>query len=161
MAHVTVIARPGQASQVAAYLSFGAAIVEQGKTHFQNQVAIIITIPDDHADWLATRLQSGNFGAVAHATFDSLEKWKEEFGYQVDSVPIVNRPHALYYDGELIGIITNADPHSNIEDLCECISPDEGAASAVPITQPSQIADLLNDLKIPATIPVPVYDDDA
>jgi len=48
-------------------------------------------------------------------------------------MPIINKPHALYYNGELIGIITNPDPFGNIHDLCNALSPDEGLAGAVPI----------------------------
>jgi hypothetical protein len=41
---------------------------------------------------------------------------------------IVNKPHALYYNGELIGIITNPDPYGRVDQIADALSPDEGAA---------------------------------
>lgn len=46
---------------------------------------------------------------------------------------MINRPHALYYNGELIGIITNPDPFGTMADICDALSPDEGMADAVTI----------------------------
>lgn len=49
---------------------------------------------------------------------------------------MLNDPHALYYNGELIGIITNPDPYpGGISDICDQLSPDEGLAEAVTIPQ--------------------------
>lgn len=69
---------------------------------------------------------------------------------------IVNRPHALYYNGELIGIITNPDPYSGMADICDSLSPNEGMADAVTIPalnrDPSKLIDLLTELGVDATI---------
>ena len=46
---------------------------------------------------------------------------------------LVNKPHALYYNGELIGIITNPDPFGHMANICDTLSPDEGMADAVTI----------------------------
>lgn len=47
---------------------------------------------------------------------------------------MINNPHALYYNGELIGIITNPDPYpGGIADICDQLSPNEGLADAVTI----------------------------
>lgn len=38
---------------------------------------------------------------------------------------------ALYYDGKLIGVITDTSPYGgDISDLCNAISPNEGACDA-------------------------------
>lgn len=46
---------------------------------------------------------------------------------------MLNRPHALYYNGELIAIITNPDPFGNAHQIADQLSPDEGAATVVSI----------------------------
>lgn len=45
----------------------------------------------------------------------------------------VSEPHALYYDGHLLGIITNPVQYGTVGDLCNAISPNEGLADAVPL----------------------------
>ena len=47
-------------------------------------------------------------------------------------VHIINNPHGLYFNGELIGVITNPDPIGGIESICEYLSPDEGLADTRP-----------------------------
>ena len=42
-------------------------------------------------------------------------------------------PYALYYGAKLIGYICDPAPHGDIGSICECLSPNEGAASAVPV----------------------------
>jgi hypothetical protein len=37
---------------------------------------------------------------------------------------IINNPHALYFNGELIGIITNPDPAGDLYQIAEALSPD-------------------------------------
>lgn len=76
------------------------------------------------------------------------------------SEPILNRPHALYYNDELIGIITNPDPHGNIQSICEYLSPDEGDAVAIelPYTMGhlenwGMLASFLRALEIQGQIP--------
>ena len=66
---------------------------------------------------------------------------------------MINNPHALYYNGELIGIITNPDPHGNINTICECLSPDDGLADARPIDH-AALASIVDKLEIPETIPL-------
>jgi hypothetical protein len=79
--------------------------------------------------------------------------------------PLVNNPHALYYNGELIGVVTNPDPHGNIQTIVNGLSPDEGLAEARPLPRtmgasPANIetsrylAWLFAALGVPATIPV-------
>lgn len=46
---------------------------------------------------------------------------------------MIHKPHAIYYNGELIGIILNPDPYGNISSICDGLSPDEGLADAVEI----------------------------
>jgi hypothetical protein len=42
---------------------------------------------------------------------------------------MINRPAALYYNGELIAIVTNPDPYpGGIVSIGEYLSPDEGLA---------------------------------
>lgn len=54
---------------------------------------------------------------------------------------IVHRPHALYYNGELVGIVLNPDPYpGGMADICDQLSPDEGLADAVTITTVNQPA---------------------
>lgn len=38
--------------------------------------------------------------------------------------------YALYYDGKLIGFITDPTPYGRIEDICDMLSPDEGLCDA-------------------------------
>jgi hypothetical protein len=52
---------------------------------------------------------------------------------------LINRPHSLYYNGELIGIITNPDPYGHVADICEALSPDQGMADAVSIPTASRL----------------------
>lgn len=70
---------------------------------------------------------------------------------------IINNPHALYYNGELIGIITNPDPHGSICSIVESLSPDGGLAEARPM-HPEGIAEAIRAL--PETIPVDSDDED-
>ena len=43
-------------------------------------------------------------------------------------------PYALYYDGVLVGILTNPDAYpGGISDICDALSPNEGLADAVTI----------------------------
>ena len=67
---------------------------------------------------------------------------------------IINQPHALYYNGELIGIITNPDPHGNIMTICEGLSPDEGLADIRPI-DPEALRVALATLGIDAVLEPP------
>jgi hypothetical protein len=70
---------------------------------------------------------------------------------------IIKKPHGLYYNGELIGIITNPDPHGDLQSICYDLSPDEGVADVRPFEgDVSQLQSLLSSL--PET--VPVYEDD-
>jgi len=46
---------------------------------------------------------------------------------------MLNKPHALYYNGELIAIITNPDPFGNAYQIADQLSPDEGDAVVIPI----------------------------
>lgn len=49
---------------------------------------------------------------------------------------MINRPHALYYNGELIAIVLNPDPcPGGITEICDSLSPDEGLVNAVAIPQ--------------------------
>ena len=75
---------------------------------------------------------------------------------------MINRPHALYYNGELIGIILNPDPHGDISTICDALSPDEGLADAVTIPNNmgnmeewGQLANALVALEIKETIDRP------
>lgn len=82
--------------------------------------------------------------------------------------PILNRPHALYYNGELIGIITNPDPYpGGIADICDQLSPNEGLADAVTIPQNmgnleawAEFARSVTVLEIQAEIDIDEDDDD-
>jgi hypothetical protein len=38
---------------------------------------------------------------------------------------IINNPHAIYFNGELIGVITNPDPVGNLFQIAEALSPDD------------------------------------
>lgn len=84
------------------------------------------------------------------------------------SEPIINRPHALYYNGELIGIVTNPDPHGDISSICEGLSPDEGLADAVTIPTRGgkhpelweQFKDLITALGVATTVELETYEDD-
>lgn len=70
---------------------------------------------------------------------------------------MINNPHALYYNGELIGIITNPDPFGNMGDLVDTLSPDQGAADAItiPVTleQRAKLFELIHvELRVPEVI---------
>lgn len=71
---------------------------------------------------------------------------------------IINRPHALYYNGELIGIIINPDPYGGMAEICDNLSPCEGAADAVTIPTVGQapflakLKETLVELGVEATI---------
>ncbi len=66
---------------------------------------------------------------------------------------IINQPHGLYYNGELIGIITNPDPCGDLCSICNDISPDEGLADTRPFEgDVSLLQSLLSSL--PETVPV-------
>lgn len=67
---------------------------------------------------------------------------------------IVKNPVALYYNGELIGIITNPDPHGSINSIVDALSPDGGLCDVRPLNATQQIKELLDTLNIPETIPV-------
>lgn len=74
-------------------------------------------------------------------------------------VHIINKPHGLYYNGELIGIITNIDPFGKLGELCDALSPDEGLASVLPLEHKADKADFATGLDmvldcLPETIPV-------
>jgi len=80
---------------------------------------------------------------------------------------MIHHPHALYYNGELIGIITNPDPHGNIGTICECLSPDEGLADAIPIEENmgnlekvGRLWMALQALEIPETITPSAHEED-
>jgi hypothetical protein len=48
----------------------------------------------------------------------------------------INNPHALYYDGKLIGIALNPDAYpGGIADICDYLSPHECLADAITIPQ--------------------------
>ena len=46
---------------------------------------------------------------------------------------MLNKPHALYYNGELIAIITNPDPFGKAAEIAEALCPDEWMVEARPI----------------------------
>ena len=72
---------------------------------------------------------------------------------------ILNHPQGLYYNGELIGIITNPDPFGDSYEICEALSPDEGLAQLLPLP-PGRRLDLLAAIsELPETIDVD-YDED-
>jgi hypothetical protein len=72
---------------------------------------------------------------------------------------IVKKPHGIYYNGELIGIITNPDPHGDIGSICNYLSPNEGLADAMPFEGDTlQLRSLLSSL--PESIPVHEGEDD-
>ena len=73
---------------------------------------------------------------------------------------IINNPHALYYNGELIGIITNPDPFpGGIEDIIDSLSPEESGICVVrPMHQSSDLVECLKPL--PETIPVEREEED-
>jgi hypothetical protein len=65
---------------------------------------------------------------------------------------IINNPHALYYNGELIGVITNPDPVGNIEEIIERLSPHADLSDARPMHSTTELAEVIRPL--PETIPV-------
>lgn len=66
---------------------------------------------------------------------------------------IINKPVGLYYNGELVGVITNPDPIGSIEEICGLISPNEGLCDTRPLDDPcDHIASAIENL--PETIPV-------
>lgn len=71
---------------------------------------------------------------------------------------IINNPQAIYYNGELIGVVTNPDPHGNINTIAEALSPDEGLCE---MRGMSAMIPELRDLveRLPETIPVEVEDE--
>ncbi len=66
---------------------------------------------------------------------------------------IINKPVGLYYNGELVGVITNPDPIGSIEEICGLISPNEGLCDTRPLDDHcDHIASAIENL--PETIPV-------
>lgn len=66
---------------------------------------------------------------------------------------IVRNPVGLYYNGELVGVITNPDPIGSIEEICGLISPNEGLCATKPLNDPcDHIASAIENL--PETISV-------
>lgn len=63
---------------------------------------------------------------------------------------MINRPHALYYNGELVAIVLNPDPYpGGIAEICDQLSPYEGLADAItiptegaPLQDPDQKGDV-------------------
>ena len=75
---------------------------------------------------------------------------------------MLNRPHALYYNGELIGIITNPDPFGSADEISDALNSDGGDAKVVPI--PNDLGTLkhwkllfksLESLKVPEVLEPP------
>ena len=70
---------------------------------------------------------------------------------------IINNPQAIYYNGELIGIVTNPDPHGNLNTICEALSPNEGLCEMRDMSAAiSELRDLVE--RLPETIPVETED---
>ena len=70
---------------------------------------------------------------------------------------IIKNPVGLYYNGELIGIITNPDHYP---DICEALSPDNGLADTRPL-HPSSIEAIAEVVQcLPETISVDGEEDD-
>lgn len=78
----------------------------------------------------------------------------------------VHNPHALYYNGELIGIITNPGVYSDMLAICDALSPDEGAADAIGLVHNmgstgawAKIAQGLEELGVTETIAPDIFVD--
>ena len=65
---------------------------------------------------------------------------------------IINHPKALYYNGELIGIITNADPYGQAQDIVDKLSPDDELCEVRSMHPSSDLAEAIRPL--PEVIPV-------
>lgn len=79
---------------------------------------------------------------------------------------MINNPHALYYNGELVGIITNPDPIGDMFEICDLLSPDEGLAGAVTIPtsgnseQWAAVVQALQNMEVSETIDMPSDEED-
>jgi len=65
---------------------------------------------------------------------------------------IINRPNALYYNGELIGIITNVDPYGRIDDIVNKLNNHEKLCEARSMHVSSDLVEAIRPL--PEVIPV-------
>lgn len=59
---------------------------------------------------------------------------------------IINNPHALYYNGELIGIITNPDPIGNIEEIIELLNQGSSLCDAKPMHPSTELTEVIRPL---------------
>ncbi len=75
MKTIAIITRHPEA--IAAYLGFGFTETERGTNKFSDNV-VIISGPDQHAEWQSCRLGSGMHGA---RIVDDFSTWAAEWGY--------------------------------------------------------------------------------
>ena len=73
---------------------------------------------------------------------------------------IINNPHAIYFNGELIGIITNPDPAGDLFSISEALSPDN--PELCEMRRMSAVIPELRDLveRLPVTIPIATDDEE-
>ena len=65
---------------------------------------------------------------------------------------IVNHPKALYYNGELIGVITNADPYGSAQDIVDKLNADDELCEVRSMHPSRDLSEAIRPL--PETIPV-------